>query len=87
MYCEGTGRILCGMCLGEAGGCNTCTDRRGTVLCINCQGSGMAVPEELMQILGDAEVPGELRRPEKTLSVLQFGDKVCMPRTLNTTKE
>lgn len=59
MYCDGTGRILCGKCLGTPGGCDQCDGREdASVLCINCQGSGMAVPEELMQLLGDAEAGG-----------------------------
>jgi len=58
MYCEGSGRILCGKCLGAPGGCGQCDGGQGSVVCINCQGSGMAVPEELMQILGDAEAGG-----------------------------
>jgi len=59
VYCDGSGQILCGHCLGmgEVRGedCNTC-ESTGTVVCINCQGSGMSVPEEFFQVMGDPEV-------------------------------
>ena len=57
-YCGGTGRIPCGRCFGhkllefrdEAAGlrveeCAACQST-GSVVCINCQGSGTQVPEE-----------------------------------------
>lgn len=66
-YCDGTGKILCGKCLGrgtvqtkdESGQwvmtpCTNC-ESSGTVVCINCQGSGLAVPDEFLQVLGDSE--------------------------------
>ena len=28
----------------------------GTVVCINCQGSGLSVPDDFLQVLGDEEV-------------------------------
>jgi hypothetical protein len=34
--------------------CSTC-DATGTVTCINCQGTGRVVPEDLFQRLGDEE--------------------------------
>jgi hypothetical protein len=57
-YCDGTGQIVCGHCLGTgtvshveagtgavcSGPCQNC-DSSGTVVCINCQGSGVTVPE------------------------------------------
>jgi len=66
-YCEGTGDIICGICL-ERGTvkvkddsgqwvmkeCSNC-EASGTVVCINCQGSGRAVPDEFLQVLGDSE--------------------------------
>ena len=60
MYCDGTGRILCGKCLGAPAGCDQCDKaaKGPTVRCINCQGSGMSVPDELLQILGDDEAGG-----------------------------
>jgi len=67
-YCDGTGEILCGHCLGsgllsrksETGAlesvvCPNC-EGTGTVVCINCQGSGLSVPDEFLQVLGDEEV-------------------------------
>eukprot|EP00322_Chrysochromulina_rotalis_P012443 CAMPEP_0115854730 /NCGR_PEP_ID=MMETSP0287-20121206/14177_1 /TAXON_ID=412157 /ORGANISM="Chrysochromulina rotalis, Strain UIO044" /LENGTH=248 /DNA_ID=CAMNT_0003308861 /DNA_START=24 /DNA_END=770 /DNA_ORIENTATION=- len=67
-YCDGTGQILCGHCLGsgtlsymdENGAlaskqCGNC-EGSGTVVCINCQGSGLTVPEEFLTKLGDEEV-------------------------------
>jgi hypothetical protein len=67
-YCDGTGIITCGICLGtsqlasvDAGtgtvtfsGCDTC-ESSGNVVCINCQGSGLNVPDEFVQVLGDSE--------------------------------
>jgi len=35
--------------------CPNC-EATGTVVCINCQGSGRSVPEDLFQKLGDEEV-------------------------------
>jgi len=35
--------------------CGTC-EGTGTVVCINCQGSGVQVPEDILQKLGDSEV-------------------------------
>ena len=70
VYCEGSGQIMCGHCLGtgkisyynEALGelvlgetCPNC-EGTGTVVCINCQGSGMSVPDDFLQVLGDEEV-------------------------------
>ena len=70
-YCEGSGQIVCGHCLGlgtlsvlsEVDGaprvttvqCPNC-EGSGTVVCINCQGSGLSVPDEFLQVLGDEEV-------------------------------
>jgi len=67
-YCDGTGQITCGVCLGR-GTANVLNDKgewvmtkctncegTGTVVCINCQGSGMAVPEDFLQVLGDSEM-------------------------------
>mmetsp|Transcript_88491 Transcript_88491/g.162494 ORF Transcript_88491/g.162494 Transcript_88491/m.162494 type:complete len:246 (-) Transcript_88491:71-808(-) len=42
IYCEGTGRIASG-------------SGSGSVVCINCQGSGRQVPEEVFNRLGDEE--------------------------------
>ena len=66
-YCDGTGEIVCGVCLGrgtvnamnDAGEweliqCPSC-DATGSVVCINCQGSGLAVPDDFLQVLGDTE--------------------------------
>lgn len=66
-YCDGTGHIVCGVCLGrgtvkvqnDSGqwvmqGCSNC-ESTGVVVCINCQGSGLAVPDEFLQVLGDSE--------------------------------
>lgn len=69
VYCDGSGEIMCGHCLGtgmvsymDAEGtlrlgepCENC-EGTGTVVCINCQGSGLSVPEDFLQILGDQEV-------------------------------
>lgn len=66
VYCSGTGQILCGHCLGMRtmsyadgmGGavhgaeCGNCASS-GTVVCINCQGSGVSVPEDMLQEMGD----------------------------------
>ena len=67
-YCDGTGQILCGHCLGSgtlmvaddsgamvSKACPNC-EGSGTVVCINCQGSGLAVPDEFLAVLGDEEV-------------------------------
>lgn len=58
IYCEGSGRITCGQCTivkdGVQTKCEACSDM-GTVLCINCQGSGRSVPEEFLRRLGDEE--------------------------------
>ena len=76
VYCEGSGQIMCGHCLGtgkisyynEALGelvlgetCPNC-EGTGTVVCINCQGSGMSVPDDFLQVLGDEEVSGPPQR-------------------------
>lgn len=66
-YCDGTGQIGCGHCMGlkrisvpdENGKwtmqeCENC-EGSGTVVCINCQGSGICVPEDFLQVLGDSE--------------------------------
>jgi len=66
-YCEGTGIIQCGRCLGSSqlasrdasgalsyAGCQYC-ESSGTVVCINCQGSGLNVPDDFVQALGDTE--------------------------------
>uniref|UniRef100_A0A7S3EVL4 Uncharacterized protein n=1 Tax=Haptolina ericina TaxID=156174 RepID=A0A7S3EVL4_9EUKA len=67
-YCDGTGQIGCGHCLGLATlsmmdadtgkwssvPCPNCEGTR-TVVCINCQGSGISVPEDFLQALGDSE--------------------------------
>ena len=66
-YCEGTGIIQCGRCLGSSqlasrdengvlsySGCEYC-DSSGVVVCINCQGSGLNVPDDFVQALGDTE--------------------------------
>ena len=37
-----------------AAGCEQC-EGTGTVVCINCQGSGVSVPEDILQKLGDSE--------------------------------
>lgn len=69
VYCDGTGQILCGHCLGTrvvsftnddgalmlGEDCDTC-EKTGSVVCINCQGSGLSVPEEFLQVLGDEDV-------------------------------
>ena len=67
-YCDATGQILCGHCLGsgivsfkdDTGAtvsepCSNC-EGTGTVVCINCQGSGISVPEDFLIVLGDEEV-------------------------------
>ena len=76
VYCEGSGQIMCGHCLGtgkisyynEALGelvlgetCPNC-EGTGTVVCINCQGSGMSVPDDFLQVLGDEEVSAAAAR-------------------------
>ncbi len=72
VYCDGSGQILCGHCLGsralsykdEGGGlvmgehCSNC-EATGTVVCINCQGSGLSVPDDFLQVLGDEEVSAQ----------------------------
>merc|ERR1719203_811791 len=35
--------------------CEQC-EGTGTVVCINCQGSGVSVPEDILQKLGDSEI-------------------------------
>lgn len=68
VYCDGSGQILCGHCLGhgvirgmDASGnmisepCPNC-EGTGTVVCINCQGSGLSVPEDFFQVMGDPEI-------------------------------
>jgi len=64
LYCNGSGQIVCGHCLGtgtvklsatESVACSNC-EGTGTVVCINCQGSGLSVPDEFLQVLGDEEV-------------------------------
>ena len=60
VYCDGTGEILCGHCLGSPSSvalktCDNCEDT-GSVVCINCQGSGLSVPDDILQVLGDEEV-------------------------------
>jgi hypothetical protein len=66
-YCEGSGQLACGTCLGlgtismmegEEMVTKTCPqcEGTGTVVCINCQGSGVSVPEDILQKLGDSEV-------------------------------
>lgn len=66
VYCDGTGIITCGPCLGSSqlasmqdgvltfSGCPTC-ESTGHVVCINCQGSGLNVPDDFVQALGDSE--------------------------------
>jgi len=67
-YCNGTGEIVCGVCLRrgtvqslnddgvwEMTNCHNC-EATGTVVCINCQGSGLAVPDDFLQVLGDSEL-------------------------------
>ena len=83
VYCDGSGQILCGHCLGlryvrgtDAQGapinvkCPNC-EGTGTVVCINCQGSGMSVPEDFFQVMGDPEVCG--------------GGEACQPHGCCTT--
>ena len=70
VYCDGTGQILCGHCLGPPGvlsytdddgklvlgeDCANC-EKTGSVVCINCQGSGLSVPDDFLKVLGDEEV-------------------------------
>lgn len=85
VYCDGGGQILCGHCLGtgvisyadEFGKvttekCENC-EGTGTVVCINCQGSGISVPEDILNVLGDAEVgtdPHACSRHQQTPHVL-----------------
>lgn len=67
MYCDGTGQITCGRCLGtgvrrftNSDGvdmtevCPNC-EGKGTIMCINCQGSGRSVPDDIFDRLGDEE--------------------------------
>jgi len=68
-YCDGTGQIVCGHCVGSGylatlgadgtwqigSSCENC-EGTGSVVCINCQGSGVAVPDDFLQVLGDSEV-------------------------------
>ena len=63
VYCDGSGQIVCGHCLGartlsyqtESGSlvmdeqCSNC-ESTGTVVCINCQGSGRSVPDDFLQV-------------------------------------
>lgn len=66
-YCDGTGVIACGHCLGSGrlvvanadgtvsyDSCPNC-EGTGSVVCINCQGSGLNVPDDFIQALGDSE--------------------------------
>lgn len=66
-YCDGSGIIACGICLGSSrlasqtadgvltySGCANC-ESSGSVVCINCQGSGLNVPDDFIQALGDSE--------------------------------
>ena len=66
VYCDGSGQILCGHCLGksalefidEAGSvacemCTNCDVTTGSVVCINCQGSGRSVPEDFIDASGE----------------------------------
>lgn len=69
MYCDGTGQIACGRCLStgtlrikasDGKGfvtvpCHTCNNEEATITCINCQGSGRSVPDEVFKKLGDEE--------------------------------
>jgi len=68
VYCDGTGVITCGKCLGTSqlasmgengdityAGCDFC-ESSGSIVCINCQGSGINVPDDFVQALGDSEV-------------------------------
>jgi len=63
IYCEGSGRITCGRCLskgiftdkdGVQSECANCASM-GSVVCINCQGSGRSIPEDILRRLGDEE--------------------------------
>ena len=62
LYCDGSGQIVCGHCLGtrvlditaEDGTsskqvCPNC-EGTATVVCINCQGSGLSVPDGFLQV-------------------------------------
>ena len=69
-YCYGSGQLTCGHCLSTGmvsvitqsgapaqqpcGNCGT----TGKVICINCQGTGISVPEDDMFKLGDAQMTG-----------------------------
>ena len=72
VYCGGSGTIKCGTCAGTGSllaegvtsftegvsatqACGTC-EGTSHVVCINCQGSGMSVPDDFLQVLGDEEV-------------------------------
>lgn len=69
VYCEGSGQIGCGHCfvtgvysysnpdgsLTLGARCDNC-ESTGSVVCINCQGSGLSVPEDFLQVLGDEEM-------------------------------
>ena len=70
VYCGGSGTIKCGTCAGtgsllaegvtsftEGAATQACGTCEGTshVVCINCQGSGLNIPDDFLQKLGDAE--------------------------------
>lgn len=48
-YQDASGSLVLGE---KCGNCET----TGSVVCINCQGSGLTVPEDFLQLLGDEEV-------------------------------
>jgi hypothetical protein len=87
VYCDGSGEIMCGHCLGtgmvsymDAEGtlrlgerCENC-EGTGTVVCINCQGSGLSVPEDFLQILGDQEVRRRAAAPRAAVRP----DRACV---------
>ena len=71
VYCGGSGTIKCGTCAGTGSllaegvtefhegvsatqACGTC-EGTSHVVCINCQGSGLNIPDDFLQKLGDAE--------------------------------
>ena len=67
-YCDGDGKILCGVCFGtgsvrikdgdgewQSVACTNCEATK-EVVCINCQGSGLTVPDDFIRKLGDSEV-------------------------------
>lgn len=44
-YCEGTGSLVCGVCVGHDPNCPHCD--AGRIKCVNCEATGLAIPPQL----------------------------------------